>query len=176
MLTLEQIAQRASREARGDNRVLIGSGLAAKVRPYLPKRVKVVPGGNGARSVDVAFYSLEEIADREAPAHRPRAGNKPSNDGLNERSVTARRTVVLVAGSPDRKADISRLGRLSEELDKDHMELRVITDLAVLDLTADGITIREVAPGVSAREVQQATGAALLAGPDLCEIEVDKST
>jgi 3-oxoacid CoA-transferase subunit B len=38
---------------------------------------------------------------------------------------------------------------------------RVITDLAVIDVTEDGLVLREVAPGVSADGVRSATGAPL---------------
>jgi len=49
---------------------------------------------------------------------------------------------------------------------------RIITDLAVIDVTSDGLVLREVAPGVSAKDVQQKTECPLLASPDLKLIEV----
>jgi 3-oxoacid CoA-transferase subunit B len=38
---------------------------------------------------------------------------------------------------------------------------RIITDLAVIDVTDDGLALRELAPGVTADQVQNATGAPL---------------
>ncbi|WP_133917266.1 CoA transferase subunit B [Streptomyces sp. NBC_00582] len=39
---------------------------------------------------------------------------------------------------------------------------QIITDLAVIDVTGEGLVLRETAPGVSADEVRKATGANLL--------------
>jgi 3-oxoacid CoA-transferase subunit B len=47
---------------------------------------------------------------------------------------------------------------------------RVVTDLAVVDVTPDGFVLRETAPGVSVEEVQAATGAPLTVADDVREM------
>jgi len=49
---------------------------------------------------------------------------------------------------------------------------RIITDYCVIDVTAEGLKLIEVAPGVSADEVQKLTEPRLLIGSDLKEIRV----
>ena len=44
---------------------------------------------------------------------------------------------------------------------------RIVTDLATIDVTGHGLQLREIAPGVSARDVQERTEPTLLMGPDL---------
>jgi len=49
---------------------------------------------------------------------------------------------------------------------------RIITDMATMDVTADGLMLIEVAPGVSARDVQERTEPTLLVSPDLATMKV----
>ncbi|MBX3187432.1 MAG: CoA transferase subunit B [Labilithrix sp.] len=49
---------------------------------------------------------------------------------------------------------------------------RIITDLACIDVTPDGLVLREVAPGVSAREVQERTQPTLMVPSDLAEMKL----
>ena len=49
---------------------------------------------------------------------------------------------------------------------------RIITDLAVLDVTPEGLVLREVAPGFSARDIQERTEPTLKVPSDLAEIKL----
>jgi 3-oxoacid CoA-transferase subunit B len=48
----------------------------------------------------------------------------------------------------------------------------IVTDLAVIDVTPRGLTLRERAPGVSSEDVAKATGATLSWSGDVPEIAV----
>ena len=52
----------------------------------------------------------------------------------------------------------------------------VVTDVAVIQITGEGLILKEIAPSWTVREVQAATGATLLAAPDLKEMELSYST
>jgi len=49
---------------------------------------------------------------------------------------------------------------------------RVITDIAVIDITADGVILRETLPGWTPDEVQQVTGARLTIPTDVGEMSI----
>ena len=48
----------------------------------------------------------------------------------------------------------------------------IVTDLAVIQCTAEGLVLKEVAPGWTAEEVQELTGARLTLAPDLKEYQL----
>ncbi len=48
---------------------------------------------------------------------------------------------------------------------------RIITDMAVMDVTENGLVLKELAPGVSVEEVKAATAAEFQVAPDLCEMK-----
>jgi len=48
----------------------------------------------------------------------------------------------------------------------------IVTDLAVMEPTPEGLVLKEVAPGWTVEEVQELTAAQLLEAPDLKEYEL----
>jgi acyl CoA:acetate/3-ketoacid CoA transferase beta subunit len=48
---------------------------------------------------------------------------------------------------------------------------KIFTDLAVLEVTPKGLVLKEIAPGLSAEEIQSVTEPELIVTPDLKEIE-----
>jgi 3-oxoacid CoA-transferase subunit B len=48
----------------------------------------------------------------------------------------------------------------------------IVTDLAVIDVTPKGLVLREVAPGITAADVQSVTEPKLIISPDLKEIQL----
>lgn len=52
---------------------------------------------------------------------------------------------------------------------------KIFTDVAVISVTPDGLVLEEMAPGWTADEVQQVTGAPLKVSPDVHEIDLKTS-
>ena len=48
----------------------------------------------------------------------------------------------------------------------------IVTDIAVIEVTGEGLLLKEMAPGWTAEEVQELTGARLIPSPDLKELEL----
>jgi 3-oxoacid CoA-transferase subunit B len=83
--------------------------------------------------------------------------------------ASARRVVVMMEhqskdGSPKilKTCTLPLTGR--------HVVNRIISDLAVIDVTSDGLLLRECAPGVSAEAIRQRTEPELSIAEDLREM------
>jgi acyl CoA:acetate/3-ketoacid CoA transferase beta subunit len=151
MLTREQIAKRAARELQNGASVHLDPSWAALVRAALPAGVSVKEAAASEAPVDVAIVAATTVTvlGELGGTTFTGAANKvvailekhQGDDGSHH---------VLKAGEP---------GALKAQL--------VITNLAVFDVTGDGLVMHEVAQGVSALDVQLKSDADLLAADDL---------
>lgn len=76
--------------------------------------------------------------------------------------VSGARRVIVLMEHVTRKGDPKLLGECTLPITGRGVVSRVITDLAVLDVTGDAFALVELAPGVSAAQVRDATGADLV--------------
>jgi 3-oxoacid CoA-transferase subunit B len=91
--------------------------------------------------------------------------------GAMDLVASAKRVVVIMEhASKDGKPKI--LKECSLPLTGRNVVDRIITELACIDVTEEGLILREVAPGVSARDVQDRTEPTLKVASDLITMPV----
>lgn len=125
-----------------------------------------------AGKVDLTVLGAMEVSDSGDIANWKIPGKMVKGMGGAMDLVASARNIVVAMMHTNPKGESKLLPACTLPLTGVRCVRKVVSDLAVLDITGDGFVLRERAPGVSVEEIREKTAGRLVIPGDVPEIQV----